>query len=759
MVAFSRITLAFAIAGLSTAQSFPGAAPSGDLPTAAFPSGAARPTGGFDAVLRKESARDHNIVARGVVVVKLFAVQCTWSRLPTGTCGSAAQPPATPHDRSLASECALRSFQSLPLIRSPSLHRLTETLAADEFSTSTAAYDTPYDPIEIACTITSFELVKMRSALPCATPSLTHSTSRLVHTIAYAGPLPSTFLESFVPGYGIISDVILRLFGVDIGLLASGCVVIFGLSHAASFCNSYLHSYFDRYFTSSVTIDGDDELYGNVVSWITQQRMTRISRDLRAQTKTRNAYHDSEGDSDDEDSESAGNAIFNYGKWASNVPPRYEPNYGIDKFAHGSRRFTLSRERKDRKNSWWGDQYDEFLTLRCVGRSTQPIKDLLVYIKQWTLRNEDQTTSIYRPLPKNENSSDTGWGRQSNRASRPMRTVSLDRDQKKLIVSDINEYLQPETRRWYDARGIPYRRGYLFHGPPGTGKTSLSFALAGIFGLHIYCISLSEVGLTEADLNKLFTGLPRRCIVLLEDIDSAGLRRDDEPLPTEPASPTTPSAAKTSASDSPGPRRSLISLAGLLNVIDGVASHEGRVLIMTTNHPEQLDEALTRPGRVDVRICFTLATHTQIKDIFMRMYGTDAKKAKKAERTKLVSIAKSRDGSNVDDEEDEDMVEELLFKKPVLQTLSKDTLKQMAQDFADKLPEDRFSPAAIQGYLLTRKREPQRALSEACMWRDEQLKIMDEKKCIAIRRPNSTEDVIRPPKQLDEAVRDRQTLV
>lgn len=549
--------------------------------------------------------------------------------------------------------------------------------------------------------------------------------------------LPSTFLESFVPGYGIISQIIFRLFGIDIGLLASGCVILFGLSHAASFCNSYFSSYYDRYFMSAITIDGDDQLYRDVVKWATEQRMTRISRDLRAETKPRGAQYDPEDDSDSDDDKPSEQSIFNYGRLANNVPPRYEPNYGSDKFVHGGRTYYLSRERKDKKSPWWGDAWDEVMIIRCNGRSTKPIKDFLLYVRQWNLKNEDQTTSIHRPSPKGENSSDTRWNRQSNRASRPMRTVSLEKEQKRIIVNDVNEYLQPETRRWYDARGIPYRRGYLFHGPPGTGKTSLSFALAGIFGLDIYCISLSEVGLTEADLNKLFTELPRRCIVLLEDIDSAGLRRDTDP-PPEPISPTTSDKAAPPASEPAGPRKSLISLAGLLNVIDGVASHEGRVLIMTTNCPEDLDEALTRPGRVDVRIPFTLATRTQIKDIFMRMYGTDMRKPVSRSQTinstrkssqKSKRSTRRRDTMDLqEDAEDEDDIEDLLFEKPVSRIVDKAQLRHMAEEYASMLPERVFSPAAIQGYLLTRKREPQRALDEACKWRDEQIKAMNEKK-------------------------------
>jgi ATPase family associated with various cellular activities (AAA) len=45
-----------------------------------------------------------------------------------------------------------------------------------------------------------------------------------------------------------------------------------------------------------------------------------------------------------------------------------------------------------------------------------------------------------------------------------------------------------------------------------------------------------------------------------------------------------------------------LSLSGLLNVLDGVVDTPGRILIMTTNHPEMLDPALIRPGRVDKKI-------------------------------------------------------------------------------------------------------------------------------------------------------------
>jgi chaperone BCS1 len=206
------------------------------------------------------------------------------------------------------------------------------------------------------------------------------------------------------------------------------------------------------------------------------------------------------------------------------------------------------------------------------------------------------------------------WKSQAVRPARPIGTVSLDETQKTQIVADINEYLHSETARWYAARGIPHRRGYLFHGPPGTGKTSLSFALAGIFGLSIYCASLSERELKESDLALLFSYLPRRCIVLLEDIDSAGIRRDDTSGDSDLAKDadsdlddaveqkkkqkslrgqlarvvvdrientiggSTDSVIEALAGITPSAVgqgvKSSISLAGLLNIIDGAASHE-----------------------------------------------------------------------------------------------------------------------------------------------------------------------------------------
>lgn len=357
-----------------------------------------------------------------------------------------------------------------------------------------------------------------------------------------------------------------------------------------------------------------------------------------------------------------------------------------------------------------------------------------------------------------------------------MSTVVLSLKEKQEVLADVNEYLHPATPRWYASRGIPLRRGYLFHGPPGTGKTSFSFALAGVFGIDIYVISLQDASVTEEDLATLFTRLPRRCIVLLEDVDTAGLRRndsDDESKITkakgkgknkktakkefkEPAVATTNgekadhkgesgtvNGTSTNGKEKEDPKESdsgdesdsddedvvprrrqdkskkkgklaapeAISLSGLLNAIDGVASHEGRILILTTNKPESLDEALLRPGRVDRNVAFTNATGAQACELFHRMYEAAGKAPPPP------PAGQKQDPNGIDEghgDEDDGPVagQELL---------------DVARQFGSMVPDGVFSPAEIQGFLLKRKTKPRRALGDAREWIDATMKQKESK--------------------------------
>lgn len=154
-----------------------------------------------------------------------------------------------------------------------------------------------------------------------------------------------------------------------------------------------------------------------------------------------------------------------------------------------------------------------------------------------------------------------------------------------------------------------------------------------------------------------------------------------------------------------------------LTTTSGVASHEGRVLIMTTNKPENLDAALIRPGRVDLQVGFTNATQPQIKELFERMYSNDVSTntTQLIEPKTLSKTASSPKTSKVSF----DTARTEKKKDTVENSLTASELTEVATRFADEIPDGIFSPAEIQGFLLKRKKEPRKAAEEVGAWVEE----------------------------------------
>ncbi|TFY52156.1 hypothetical protein EVG20_g10683, partial [Dentipellis fragilis] len=200
----------------------------------------------------------------------------------------------------------------------------------------------------------------------------------------------------------------------------------------------------------------------------------------------------------------------------------------------------------------------------------------------------------------------TAWGAEWRpfglpRRKRPLQSVVLQQGVGEKIEADIRAFLA--RREWYANRGIPYRRGYLLHGPPGSGKSSFIQALAGSLSYDICLLNLSERGLADDKLNHLMTNAPERSFILIEDVDAAFNKR-----------------VQTSEDG----YQSSVTFSGFLNALDGVASGEERIIFLTTNHIEKLDPALIRPGRVDLAALIDDATPQQAKRLFLHFYGKEA---------------------------------------------------------------------------------------------------------------------------------------
>ena len=222
---------------------------------------------------------------------------------------------------------------------------------------------------------------------------------------------------------------------------------------------------------------------------------------------------------------------------------------------------------------------NELLTL-----STEKSKDLLEdFIKKAYLHSK----------PKKKNMIDVTifknyWSKLNKLPKRSIDTVYLDKEVKDGIINDIEEFIEDEAV--YNQFGIPYKRTYLLEGTPGTGKTSLIFALASKLDMNISIFNFGP-DVDDAIFMKAISTLPENSILLLEDVDALFVNRDSK-------------------------SRSYITFSGILNTLDGVSRRHKLITFITTNYVDKLDSALMRPGRIDYIVHFDHASKEQIELMF-----------------------------------------------------------------------------------------------------------------------------------------------
>jgi len=117
----------------------------------------------------------------------------------------------------------------------------------------------------------------------------------------------------------------------------------------------------------------------------------------------------------------------------------------------------------------------------------------------------------------------SGWELALTRKARPRESVILDMDDMEVLLEDARTFLR--AGKWYSDMGIPYRRGYLLHGPPGCGKTSFAQVLAGELQLDLCILNLTHQGLTDNGVAEYLRDAPANSIIVLEDIDAIFVER------------------------------------------------------------------------------------------------------------------------------------------------------------------------------------------------------------------------------------------
>ncbi|KAF9227173.1 P-loop containing nucleoside triphosphate hydrolase protein [Gyrodon lividus] len=542
-------------------------------------------------------------------------------------------------------------------------------------------------------------------------------------------------------------------------------VVLGGTVETARRVSSSAWSHFVNSFFLTAHFSEEDYPYDWLMMWLSRRPEWQRSREFETTTRTTTpgfsgtrTVDNSFGD-EDEDGDEEGPP----GKVKTRVvfQPTFDTTHTIYYRGH------WLRVRRTKKTDGSGC---EVLSISVVARNNTILKQLVLQAKK-----EYEAEAIHR-IQIYFADSHGSWRWTDSRHKRPMSSIVLNPGVKEMLLNDTRDFLKSE--KWYADRGIPFRRGYLLHGVPGSGKSSLIHAIAGELMLDIYVVSLSSSWISDSTLTTLMGRVPARCIVLLEDLDAAFTRS----VTRDKSSNGTPDSGNNSGEESTASEQpsvssnrhrrhkdhisdvNTLSLSGLLNALDGVAAAEGRILFATTNHLERLDPALSRPGRMDVWIEFKNASKWQAEALFRNFFPSTEKDdeliegdlegielpstpalqspASSSEASPLWSMSpafssstssltssarnshspsESVGSTDVFGSKNQAYLpppieEHIVACQHSAKPLDGVKLAQLAKEFADAIPDDEFSVAALQGYLLRNKSQPEAAANGAPVW-------------------------------------------
>jgi mitochondrial chaperone BCS1 len=352
------------------------------------------------------------------------------------------------------------------------------------------------------------------------------------------------------------------LFGGGAMLMVMG-----GLAAALRNSPKVFFNWLKRRLTVEVQVRNSDEAFEWLTLWLHEHPYSRRNRSLLATTRGSSATYRRD-------------VLFS-------------PAPGNHFFIYKRRPVWLYRERKDKDIAKDGNKPEqETYTIRILGKKQDVIRELIEDARKCVVERERGKVGMYV-------SSYGYWSKVNSRAMRKIDSVILPDGVSELIISDIRKFI--DSRNRYETLGVPYHRGYLFEGLPGTGKSSLVAAIAGELQMDMYALNLASFGLDDQKLQDLLRDVSARSIIVLEDIDAVTINRD---------------AGKEE--DKEKGRSSMVSLSGLLNALDGILATEGSVVFMTTNHKNKLDPALIRPGRVDMQVNFTNSVAEQVRRLMLR---------------------------------------------------------------------------------------------------------------------------------------------
>ncbi|CAL0326317.1 unnamed protein product [Lupinus luteus] len=256
------------------------------------------------------------------------------------------------------------------------------------------------------------------------------------------------------------------------------------------------------------------------------------------------------------------------------------------------------------------------------------------YLAHVTSRAEEfERVSRERRLFTNNNGSgsfESGWVSVPFRHPSTFDTLALEPELKKQIKEDLTAF--SNGKDFYHRVGRAWKRGYLLHGPPGSGKSSLIAAIANFLCYDVYDLELTKVS-DNSELRSLLIQTTNRSIIVIEDIDCSLDLTADRMLKKSNANAITTTnpkwksgKSKTTSLRCSSEESGRVTLSGLLNFTDGLWSccGEERLVVFTTNHRDSVDPALVRCGRMDVHVSLGTCGMHAFKQLVRNYLGVES---------------------------------------------------------------------------------------------------------------------------------------